>query len=95
MNCLIEQLEVTYIATMKRAEVQLPDGLYQQVEGLAGRLQMSVSELLSQAAEQMILRQAKVQPKPDNGWKFPESRHLGSFQAHAEDWRLLANETTD
>jgi hypothetical protein len=35
---------------MKRAEVQLPDALYQQVEGLAVRLRMNVPELLSAAA---------------------------------------------
>ena len=80
---------------MKRAEVQLPDALYQQVEGLAVRLQVSVPELLSQAAEQMILRQPKAQPNPNSGWRFPEGRHLGTFLVPVEDWRLLANEAAD
>jgi hypothetical protein len=80
---------------MKRAEVQLPDALYQQVEGLAVRLRMSVPELLSTAAEQMVLRQAKPQPKPGGGWRFPEGYHLGAFLAPVEDWRLLANAAPD
>jgi hypothetical protein len=77
---------------MKRAEVQLPDALYQQVEGLAVRLHVSVPELLSKAAEQMVLRQAKIQPRPNGDWQFPEGRHLGTFRVPVEDWRLLANE---
>jgi len=59
-------------ATMKRAEVQLPDALYHQIEGLAARLRMSVPELLSVAAEQMVLHHDKRQPKPGDGWRFPE-----------------------
>lgn len=77
---------------MKRAEVQLPDTLYQQVEGLAGRLHLTVPELLCQAAEQMLLRQASPHSKPNGDWRFPEGRHLGAFRAPVEDWRLLANE---
>jgi hypothetical protein len=80
---------------MKRAEVQLPDALYEQVEGLAVRLHVSVPELLSKAAEQMVLRQAKAQPKQNGGWRFPDGRRLGAFLAAVEDWRLLANETAD
>ena len=56
---------------------------------------MSVPELLSTAAEQMVLRQAKPQPKPGGGWRFPEGYHLGAFRAAVEDWRLLANEAPD
>lgn len=80
---------------MKRAEVQLPDALYQQVEGLAVRLHVSVPELLSKAAEQMVLRQAKAQPNPNGGWRFPEGRQLGAFRVPVEDWRLLANDAAD
>ena len=80
---------------MQRAEVQLPDALYQQVERLAVRLHLSVPEVLSQAAEQMVLRQAKAQPKPNGGWQFPEGRHLGAFLAPVEDWRVLASEPAD
>jgi hypothetical protein len=65
------------------------------VEGLAVRLHLSVPELLSQAAEQMVNRQTKNQSKPSGGWQFPEGRHLGSFLTPADDWRLLANEATD
>ena len=78
---------------MKRAEVQLPDPLYQQVEGLARKLHVSVPELLRDAAEQMLQRQPKPQPKRNGGWHFPEGRNLGDFRAPVEDWRLLANET--
>jgi len=78
---------------MKRAEVQLPDSIYQQVEGLAARLHLSVPELLRQAAEQMVHRQPKPPPKPNGDWRFPQGRHLGAFRVPVEDWRLLANET--
>jgi hypothetical protein len=80
---------------MKRAEVELPDALYRQVEGLAVRLHLSVPELLSKAAEQMVLREAKTRPRANGGWRFPEGRHLGAFRAPVEDWRLLANEVAD
>ena len=80
---------------MKRAEVQLPDALYEQVEGLAVRLHVSVPELLSKAAEQMVIRQVKAQPSPNGGWRFPEGCQLGPFRVPVEDWRLLANEAED
>ena len=80
---------------MKRAEVHLPDPNYQQVEGLAAQLHLTVPELLCKAAEQMVSRQARPQPKPNGDWRFPEGRPLGAFRAPVEDWRLLANEAID
>ena len=80
---------------MKKAEVQLPDALYQQMEGLAIRLHVSVPELLCKAAEQMVQHQPKAEPKENGEWRFPEGRHLGAFRAPGEDWRLLANEVAD
>jgi hypothetical protein len=77
---------------MKRAEEQLPDTIYQQVEGLAAQLHLTVPEFLRQAAEQMVHRQPKLQSKPNGDWRFPQGRHLGAFRAPVEDWRLLANE---
>lgn len=77
---------------MKKAEVQLPDGLYHQVEGLAGQLHVSVPDLLRQAAEQMLAMRPKTLTPNHTAWKFPEGRRLGAFQIPAEDWRLLANE---
>ena len=77
---------------MKRAEVQLPDPLYQQVEGLAQQLHVSVPDLLRQAAEQMLRSQSSPPPAPNRDWHFPEGRHMGPFRAPVEDWRLLANE---
>jgi len=80
---------------MKRAEVQLPDAIYQQVEGLAVQLHLTMPELLCKAVEQMVRRHAKPQPQPNGDWRFPEGRHLGAFRAPVEDWRLLANEAFD
>lgn len=80
---------------MKSAEVQLPDAIYQQVEGLALQLHLSVPELLRRAAEQMVHRQTPPQRKANWDWRFPEGRHLGPFGAPVEDWRLLANEAAD
>jgi len=78
---------------MKRAEIQLPDPLYQKIEGLAHQLDLSVPELLVRAAEQMVQHALPTQPVPNGEWRFPEGLHLGAFQAPAEDWRLLANES--
>lgn len=80
---------------MKRAEVQLPDAIYEQVEGLATELRLTVPELLLQAAEQMVHRQAKPESKPDAKWQFPKGRHLGAFRSPVENWRLLAHEAAD
>ena len=80
---------------MKKTEVQLPDAIYEQVEDLAGRLRLTVPEVLRQAAEQMLLRQASPQPRANGDWRFPEGRHRGPFRAPAEDWCLLANEAAD
>lgn len=77
---------------MKKAEVQLPEPLYAEVEGLAQQLHMTVPELLRQAAEQMVQRRAKARPGANGHWRFPEGRHLGAFRAPVDDWRLLANE---
>ena len=77
---------------MKRAEVELPDPLFEQVEGLAQKLHVSVPELLRHAAEQLLQRQRKPQPPANGDWQFPEGRKLGAFGAPVEDWRLLANE---
>jgi hypothetical protein len=76
---------------MKQAEVQLPDPLYQQVEGLARQLHLSVPELLRRAAEQMVQRQTPP-PEPSREWRFPEGYQLGPFRASVDDWRILANE---
>ena len=77
---------------MKRAEVQLPDSIYQEVEGLAAQLRLSLPEFLRQAAEQMLHRQLRPQSKPNGDWRFPQGRHLVAFRVPVEDWRLLANE---
>jgi hypothetical protein len=70
-----------YFIRMKKAEVQLPETLYKQVEGLAGQLHLTVPELLRQAAEQMIGRGNQPQPKANGNWQFPAGRHLGTFRA--------------
>ena len=80
---------------MKRAEVELPDALYRQVEGLAAELHVTVPELLGKTAEQMLHLHAKASPKLNGDWHFPEGRHLGAFRASADDWRLLSNEGSD
>lgn len=77
---------------MKKAEVHLPDALYQQVEGLAGQLHTTVPELMRKAVEQLVLQQARPTNKGQGQWQFPEGFRLGQFRASAEDWRLLANE---
>jgi hypothetical protein len=77
---------------MKRAEVQLPDPLYQKVEGIAQHLHLSVPEVLCRAAEELV----KNQPLPGGAtsadWRFPEALSLGQLSGPVEDWRQLANE---
>ena len=80
---------------MKRAEVLLPDPVYKEVEGLAAQRRLSVPEFLRRAAAQIARRQAKPHTPANGDWHFPEGRHLGSFRAPVEDWRLLANESAD
>ena len=82
---------------MKRAEVVLPDPIYQQVEGLAAQIHLTVPEFLSQAAAKIARQQSKHQLQaPLNGeWRFPEGGRLGPFRALVGDWRLLANEAAD
>ncbi|MCX6929194.1 MAG: hypothetical protein NT154_39145 [Verrucomicrobia bacterium] len=80
---------------MKRAEVQLSDTVYQQLERLAAPLHLTVPEFLVQTAERIVQRQAKPKPLPNGEWQFPEGRHLGAFRAPVGDWRLLANEPAD
>jgi hypothetical protein len=70
---------------MKSAEVQLPDSIYQQVEGLAAQHHLTVPEFLRQAAEQMLRRQPKPPSKSNGDWRFPQGRHLGTFRAPVED----------
>lgn len=77
---------------MKRAEVQLPDPLYQQMERLAHQLHLTVPELLVRAVERVVQNPIRPPPAPNAGWRFPEGRPLGPFRAPIEDWRLLANE---
>ena len=90
-SALHQTHSVNYTSSMKRAEVVLPDPIYQQVEGLAAQLHLTVPEFLCQAAAQIVQRQAR-----SNGeWRFPEGRHLGAFRAPVGDWRLLANEAAE
>jgi len=81
-----------YLRSVKKAEVQLPDAIYVEIEGLAGQLHTTVPELMRKAVEQLVLQQGKPQSKSNGQWRFPEARHLGQFGAPAQDWRLLANE---
>lgn len=80
---------------MKKAEVELPEAVYQKVEGLAAQLHLTVPEVLCEAAEQMLLRQVPPPPKTHGDWSFPAGRRFGAFRAPVEDWRLLANEAAD
>ena len=80
---------------MKKAEVELPDAIYQHLEKLAGQRRLTVAEILCKAAEQLVNRQPRPPRKQNGGWQFPEGRHLGAFRAPVEDWRLLANEAAD
>lgn len=92
-NRLLVSAAVRWILPMKRAEIQLPDLLYRQVEGLAHQLHLSVPELLVRAAEQLVQQAPAPQTAPNGQWQFPEGGHLGPFRAPAEDWRLLANDS--
>ncbi len=77
---------------MKRAEVQLPDPLYQKVEGIAQHLHLSVPEVLCRAVEQLVNNQPLTSGATFADWRFPAALSLGQFNGLVEDWRLLANE---
>ncbi len=74
---------------MKRAEVQIPDSLYQQMEKLAQQLHSSVPELLCRSAEQWIHRQTEPSPKTNGKWALPKGHSLGAFVSPEEDWRMF------
>ncbi len=80
---------------MKTTEVPLPDAVYDQVENLAAQRQLTVPELLRQAAEQMVREPLRPTLKPNGDWQFPEARHLGGIRVPVEELRLLANEVAD
>ena len=80
---------------MKRAEVQMPDPLYQQMERMAHQLHLTVPELLVRAVERLVQEPSRQPLTPKAVWRFPEGRHLGPFRAPVEDWRLLANEAVE
>lgn len=73
---------------MKKAEVQLPDGLYSQIETLAKRLHVTVADLLRRAAEQMITRPAETPPS-QRDWRFQKDSiwELFALPSRTGVWR--------
>jgi hypothetical protein len=58
---------------VKKAELQLPDALYQQVEGLAAELRTTGPELMRKAVEQLVFQRPKPQADASRQWQFPEA----------------------
>ena len=69
---------------MKRAEIELPEPLFEQVEGAARRLHMTVPQFLQRAAEKAVAQ--------EQAWEFPAPPDLGELLLPPEAWRLIANE---
>ena len=74
---------------MIRTQIQLPDELYHEAKRIAAEQEISLAEVLRRGVEHM---QRIYPPRPsDRPWQPPEPLELGAFQAHAKDWRELAN----
>ena len=74
---------------MIRTQIQLPDELYHEAKRIAAEQEISLAEVLRRGVEHM---QRIYPPRPnDRPWQLPEPLELGAFQAHAKDWRELAN----
>jgi hypothetical protein len=78
---------------MKTAEVELPDSLFRQIEGLSRELDITVPDLLRRAAEDWLRNIAASAAKPGS-WTFPEARSLGRPLVPVEEWTLHANENS-
>lgn len=88
------EMSQRYDNRMKRAEVELPEPLFTEVEGAARRLHMTIPQFLQKAAEKAVAAEefTKSTTKP---WTFPEPVDLGETLAPFEDWRILANESEE
>lgn len=75
---------------MIRTQIQLPDKMYRDAKRLAQDQEITLAEVIRRGLEHMI----RLYP-PDRAtgkrWQLPKARHLGPFQAPADDWRELAN----
>jgi hypothetical protein len=79
---------------MKRTQIQLPDNLYDEAKRVAKEREISFAEVVRRGVEYIT----RVYP-PSGGskkpWSPPAPRHLGSFLAPVEDWRMIAEERLD
>jgi hypothetical protein len=80
---------------MRKAEVQLPDQLYEKVESVAKQWSLTIPEVLREAAEQLVRNEPVRVPAAKRDWHFPEGMRLGAFLSSPEEWRSAANESAD
>ena len=79
---------------MIKTQVQLPDELYKEAKRVAREREISLAEVMRRGLEYIVKVYPPVRPQRQD-WAPPAPRSLGSFQAPAQDWRSLANESAD
>lgn len=75
---------------MDRAQIQLPDTLYEEVKRVAREREMSLAEVVRLGLE--YVKRAYPAVGNERSWAPPPASSLGAFKASPEDWRLLVNE---
>jgi hypothetical protein len=72
---------------MIRTQVQIPDHLYDSARQLAGRMEISMTELVRRGLEYMVSVSVPTDGS-DVAWKLPEASSLGGVDPFAApDWR--------
>lgn len=79
---------------MIKTQVQLPDGLYQEAKRVAREREISLAEVMRRGVEYIVRIYPPIEPQ-QGPWQPPQPRALGPFKAPAEDWRVLANDSSD
>lgn len=72
---------------MIRTQVQIPDELHRAAKSLAGRLEISLTELVRRGLEYMVSVTSPFGPGRDQ-WSLPQAERLGGVDPfQSPDWR--------
>jgi len=75
---------------MVRAQIQLPDHLFQRAKEFCRGRELSLAELCRRSLEEYLAHFPAPSP---SRWELPPALDLGDFLAPPERWRELANES--
>lgn len=75
---------------MVRTQIQLPQGLYEEVKRVAREREMPVAEVVRRGVE--YITRAYPPVTCDEPWRLPAPSDLGAFKAAPERWPLIAHD---